>query len=66
MHARVRIKSERFEQTIRIPYTNLPGEMSNPVREAKKYLESKGFDIIGQGELKDDYVLISTTFKDLK
>ena len=62
----VRVKSERFQQTIYIPYTNDPGEHVTPILEAKKYLENIGFKLIGQGELENDYVLISETFEPIK
>lgn len=62
----VKIKSERFEQSIIIPYTNEPDQYTSPITEAYKYLTAKGFDIIGQGELKNDYILISKTFEPLK
>lgn len=67
---RVRIRSDRFEQTIHTPYTNDPGEHINALEEAKKWCEKNGHPVIGQGELKDDYVLIvdaiNGSFKPLK
>ena len=63
---RVRIKSQLFKQSIKVPYTNEPGEHVNPKIEAKKYLENKGFVIVGMGELTNDYVLISETFEPIK
>lgn len=62
----VRIKTELFKQSIIIPYTNEPGEHISPIKEAIKHLESKGFILIGQGELNNDYILISETFNPLK
>lgn len=58
MYPRVRIKSELHKQSILIPYTNDPGEISNPLKEAEKWLKSKGFPIIGTGELNHDFVII--------
>lgn len=55
---RVRIRSQRFEQSVFIPYTNEPGEHVDPVLEAEKWLAKNGHKVIGKGELKDDYVLI--------
>lgn len=64
--ARVKIASERFKQSVIIPYTNEPGA-SNPTRDtAIIFLQSIGFEITGQGEGKDKYYLISTTFEPLK
>lgn len=57
-YARVRIKSELQQESIFIPYTNEPSEISNPRLEAIKYLSAKGIPIVGYGELKDDYVIV--------
>lgn len=61
--ARVSIYSPRFEERKFIDYDY--GEY-NIIVMAQNYLEKRGFDIIGKGELKNEYVLISTTFKPLK
>lgn len=54
----VRLRSDRFEQTIFIPYTNEPDEYTDPKIEAIKYLEKTEHCVIGQAELKNDYVII--------
>jgi hypothetical protein len=54
----VRVRSDRFEQTVFIPYTNEPDEHVDPKIEAIKFLERTGHCVIGQGELKNDYVII--------
>jgi hypothetical protein len=61
--SRIRIKSDRFEQSILIPYDY---EFSNTLEGAQKYLIDKGFNLVGQGELKDAYLLLTDTFKPLK
>lgn len=64
--ARVKIISERFEQSIVIPFTNHPGA-SNPATDtALLYLQNKGFDTMGKGEGKDHMYIITNTFKPLK
>lgn len=62
----VRVRSNRFKSTIFIPYDNEAGSGSPSLETAAKWLKFNGFDLIGQGETKDDYTLISTTFKSLK
>jgi len=61
--SRIRIYSERFNQTIFIPFDN---EYSNISEMAQKYLAEKGFKLIGKGETEDGSILISTTFEPLK
>lgn len=61
--SRVRIKSDRFEQSKIINYNH---EYNNVGDIAQDYLERNGFEIIGQAESKDGYYLISTTFEPLK
>jgi len=61
--ARVRIKSHRFKQSkiISFDYTyNQTYEM------AQNWLENNGFELVGQAEGKDSYIILSTTFKPLK
>lgn len=72
----VRLRDERFNQSVFIPYTNEPGEHTEPRTEAIKWLKANGHNVIGQSFLKDDYVIIlapihgdetkETTFKALK
>lgn len=61
--SRVSMTSDRFSQRIYIDYDYT---MSSIKDMAARDLERKGFEIIGAGELKNEYVLISTTFKPIK
>jgi hypothetical protein len=64
--AKVKIISERFKQSIIIPFTNHPGA-SNPATDtALLWLQNKCFDVIGKGEGKDHMYIITNTFKPLK
>lgn len=63
---KVRIRSERFDQTVRIPYTNERGASSPVLDTAYSYLESKGFAVTGHGEAAIGFVITSETFKPLK
>jgi hypothetical protein len=53
--ARVRIRSQRFNQSVIIPYTNEPGSNSAVKDTAIAWLLKEGFTIVGQCELKEDY-----------
>lgn len=64
--ARVKIISERFEQSIIIPFTNHPGASSPAIDTAALYLTAKGWVITGKGEGKDLMYLITDTFEPLK
>lgn len=67
LYNRVRIKSQRFKQSVLIPWNNEPGEISKAIEVAEKWLQSKGFDIVGQGEGNADYdYIITNTFEPLK
>ncbi len=62
----IRLLTERFKQIIILPYDNEAGS-NNPLLEtAEKYLEGKGFEIIGAGMTKKGYAIITNTFKPLK
>ncbi len=61
--SRVRIKSDRFEQTKIVSYDH---SLRDTCEIAQAYLEAKGFELIGKGEAKDGYFLISTTFEPIK
>lgn len=61
--ARVKIISERFETSKIINFTNEPGTISPTLETAEMYLIGKGFQIIGHGEGKDHYYVITDTFK---
>jgi hypothetical protein len=61
--ARVKIYSERFRQSVVIPYNY---RFNNALDIAINWLQSKGFEIIGKGEGKESMYIISTTFEPLK
>lgn len=61
--SRIKIKSERFEQSVTISYDH---ECNNSLDGAKKWLKENEFEVIGQGESNRHYYIISTTFKPLK
>lgn len=61
--ARVKITSERFEDSITISYDY---SLNGTLDIATNYLTNKGFTIIGQAEGKDHYYIISSTFEPLK
>ena len=61
--SRVKITSDRFEQSVTIPYDY---EENTIAGMAQKYLESKGFELVGLGEAKKGYILVSSTFKPLE
>lgn len=62
--SRVKITSDRFEQSVTIPYdysaTGRIYDMASP------WLLGRGFNIVGVAEIKDGYALLSDTFKALK
>jgi hypothetical protein len=64
--ARVKIISERFKQSIKIPFTNHPGASNPATDSAIEYLEKRGHKLIGKGEGKDHMYIISDTFEPLK
>lgn len=72
VYNKIRIRSDRFCQTIYIYPDNMPAEWKGVVGEAVHYLKNKGFNVVGQGETKDDYILMVDTkgsdgiFKPLK
>lgn len=61
----VRIRSERFEQSIKVPYTNAPGSHSSVVDTAVSYLASKGIEVMGKGESTNHYYLITDSRDEL-
>ena len=64
--AKVKLKSERFNHSIYLPYTNHPGASSPALDTALLYLANKGYDIVGQGESQNHFYIISSTFEPLK
>lgn len=63
---RVKIISDRFKQSQIISFTNNPGASSPTIDSAKEWLKNNGFELIGMGEGKDCYYIISSTFEPLK
>ena len=61
--SKVKIYSNRFDESISIPYDH---EFSTISDTAQNYLEKLGFEFIGKAESKQGYFLISLTFKSLK
>lgn len=61
--SRVKIASERFKQSRVIPYNH---EFNSTKDIAADWCAKNGFELIGAGEGKDCYYLISTTFEPLK
>lgn len=59
--ARVKIKSDRFKQSVIVQFDY----EFDTVGTALNWLQSQEFEIVGKGEGKDSYYLISTTFKPL-
>lgn len=60
--SRIVMRSDRFKKSKSINYNY---EFNNSLEGAQAYLQAEGFDLIGKGEGKDCYFLISTTFKSL-
>ena len=64
---RISIKSQRFQQHVVIPWNNEAGETLSHWEVSARYLQSKGFEIIGKGEGNSDYdYLITSTFEPLR
>lgn len=61
----VSLYSERFKKSKRIAYNNEAGASSPSLDTAIKWLESQGFDLIGQSETTNHYYIISSTFKSI-
>lgn len=64
--ARVKIISERFRQSITIPFTNHPSASSPATDNSIEWLEKRGHKLIGKAEGKDHMYIISDTFEPLK
>jgi hypothetical protein len=64
--SRVKIISDRFKQSQIISFTNDPGASSPTIDSAKEWLQNNGFELIGMGEGKDCYYIITSTFEPLK
>ena len=61
--ARVKIYSERFRQSVIIPY-NYRYNSAQDI--AIHWLQSKGFEIVGKGEGINNMFVISKTFEPIK
>ena len=64
--ARVKIVSERFNESVIINYSNDPADAAPAIGTAQRWLTAKGFTLIGMAEGKDHYYIMSTTFEPLK
>lgn len=62
--SRVKIISERFKQSILIPYDSDYGIDSCEI--AEHWLKNKGFNLISHAEGKGHYYVITDTFEPLK
>jgi hypothetical protein len=60
--ARVKIYSERFRQSVVIPYNY---RFNSALDIVINWLQSKGFEIIGKGEGVNNMYVISTTFEQI-
>lgn len=63
LSSRVKIVSERFRQSKVINYDH---EFANTLEIAEDWLIKNGFNIVGHGEGKDCYYVITDTFEPLK
>lgn len=61
--SRVKIKSLRFNETKIISYDH---SFNGTLEIAKDWLTKNGYEIVGQAESKDSYIILSTTFEPLK
>jgi hypothetical protein len=61
--SRVKMISERFESSKTIGYDY---EFNNSLDVAEDWLSKNGYDIIGHGEGKDKYYIITSTLKDFR
>lgn len=62
----VKLSSYRLKESIIIPYDNDVASGNPALETAVKYLESKGFDIVGKSEDKEHYLIITNTFQSIK
>lgn len=61
--SKVLIRSDRFKQTKSLEYDY---NLYNTAEVAQDWLTKNGFDVIGKGEGKDCYYLITSTFEPLR
>ena len=61
-NGKILIRSERFKKTKSIPYNH---DCGGAFEGGIDYLQKQGFELIGQAEGKNCYLVISTTFKNL-
>lgn len=66
----VKIISERFNQSVKIGFSNEPGSISPTLETAEEWLIKNGHNVIGHGEGKGHYYIIcghvNEAFKQLK
>lgn len=63
MPAKVKIISERFKASIKIPYTNEAGSNNPTLETAEAWLIDNGYNIIGHGNGNGHDYIITDTFK---
>jgi hypothetical protein len=56
--SRVKITSDRFNQSVVIPYSNEAGSGTPALDTAELWLKSKGHNVVGHGEGKNHYYVI--------
>ena len=61
--SRVKITSERFEQSKTFAYNYT---YSNIVDMAEEYLQKFGFNLVGVAETSKGFIILSDTFKELR
>ena len=61
--SRCKLRSHRFEQTLIIPWDY---KFTSCNKQAESYLKDNGYNIIGQAEGKNSYLIITDTFRPLK
>lgn len=61
--ARLKIKSLRFDQSIIIPFDD---KLTGIDRMAAEFLKNRGFNLVGMGESKKGFLIISDTFGGIK
>jgi hypothetical protein len=61
--SRVRITSERFNQSVILSYDY---QFNTAYEQAETYLTGRGFNVLGHGEGKNTMFIITDTFEPLK
>lgn len=60
--SRISIRSARFKETKVIDFTSDGG---NTLEQAEVWLLSNGFEVVGHGEAKDGFYIVTSTFEPL-